>query len=596
MRDLIANSWRRCQEGGVNALQRQTACVHHPTALDGIWLRSGELRRAAKPVLARMSSLLRDTGSVAVLCDSNGVILEMEGDLSTRLEGERIHLATGAVWSELAAGTNGIGTSLATGEIVIVRGEEHYCEGMKKWDSAAALLHDPADAVPIAGFGLFGLRGTCNSHWAALVSIAAALIHSELTTLYRIGPVGLSGQRGSWVGGGTPVPRSERCMAPDGRRGGSIIDTPGPGEPAHHSPAATHEAVLPYGGRLITDLNAPAIIKKHASKPARSDSFPAGGDPFPGIIGTSPAIQRAKQMAWRLASVNVPTLLRGPTGVGKEVVARAIHEASDRRRAPFIAVNCGAIPRDLLGSELFGFSDGAFTGARRGGLPGKFEAANGGTLFLDEIGEMGLEQQPYLLRAVENGEIFRIGETRPRKLDVRILAATNRRLEDEVSARRFREDLLFRLSVTTIDLPQLRDRHGDIPLLVAHFARKAAERHGMCEKQFSASALSTLEAYNWPGNVRELNNLVEQITILSPGYMVAASDLPPEIRTARHHAHLPPQPSLDAAERTAIINALRETGWNVSRSARLLGIAKSTLYLKIARYGLRREQGEERRL
>src|SRR5258705_1646736 len=222
------------------------------------------------------------------------------------------------------------------------------------------------------------------------------------------------------------------------------------------------------------------------------------------IIGRSTALRQALERAKHLADVDVPVLLQGETGVGKEIFARAIHENRHRTKGPFIAVNCGGLPRDILASELFGYVDGAFTGARRSGMVGKIEAAAGGTLFLDEIGEMPLDLQPYFLRVLEGGEVYALGDNRPRQVEFRLVAATNKDLRAEVTAHRFRMDLFYRVAVTTLRIPALRERREDIPTLVEYFSGEVSQRHGVSAKRFDPEPLSALGRYAWPGNVREL--------------------------------------------------------------------------------------------
>jgi transcriptional regulator with PAS, ATPase and Fis domain len=280
-------------------------------------------------------------------------------------------------------------------------------------------------------------------------------------------------------------------------------------------------------------------------------------------------------------------LLLGETGVGKELFARGIHASRFREGAPFVAVNCAGLSRDLLASELFGYAEGAFTGARRGGMPGKIEAAEGGTLFLDEIGEMPLELQGHLLRGLESGEIYRLGENQPRRVDFRLISATNREPRAEVAAGRFRMDLFYRVAVTSVRIPPLRERPEDVVPLVEHFLRMlCAER----TRTFTPEALSALKAHLWPGNVRELRNVVESIALTSPHDVLEWKELPPELRDL---AGVPPVAArvqdgsaLQAAELDAIRAAMRAERGNLTRAARRLGIAKSTLYAKIGEYGL----------
>jgi transcriptional regulator with PAS, ATPase and Fis domain len=256
-----------------------------------------------------------------------------------------------------------------------------------------------------------------------------------------------------------------------------------------------------------------------------------------------------------------------------------------------VAVNCGGLPRDTVASELFGYVDGAFTGARRSGMVGKIEAANGGTLFLDEIGEMPLDLQPYFLRVLEGGEVHPLGTNSPRKVQLRLVAASNRDLSTEVAADRFRRDLFYRISATSVQIPSLRERKEDIPALVERFSRDVAQRHAMSSKRFDPDLLKALERYDWPGNIRELRNAVEAMALLAPGDVVGLADLPASIASAVVGKPEPvgwagPEGALEGVERDAISNAIRKHGGNLTRVANELCISKSTLYLKMKKYVL----------
>jgi transcriptional regulator with PAS, ATPase and Fis domain len=286
--------------------------------------------------------------------------------------------------------------------------------------------------------------------------------------------------------------------------------------------------------------------------------------------------------------------LQGETGVGKEMFARAIHEGRQRTSGSFVALNCGGLPRDILASELFGYVDGAFTGAKRSGMIGKIEAARGGTLFLDEIGEMPLELQPYLLRVLEGGEVYPLGASQPRTVQFKLIAASNRDLRAEVAAGRFRQDLFYRVSVTTLRIPALRERKEDIAELVEHFSREVSHRHGVSEKRFAAEVIDAFERYAWPGNVREMRHVVEGLVMLTNEDTVTAAALPEEIALAVAATGREPGVSaepaavrdLDAVEREAIGTAIARRQGNLTTVAKDLRISKSTLYLKIDKYGL----------
>ena len=312
-----------------------------------------------------------------------------------------------------------------------------------------------------------------------------------------------------------------------------------------------------------------------------------------GIIAKSPAMKKAVETATKVARYPSPVLITGESGTGKELIARLIHDESDRANEPFIAVNCGAIPENLLESELFGYVRGAFTGADRD-KPGLFEAASGGTLFLDEIGEMPAALQVKLLRVLQESEVRRLGESRNRKVDCRIVSATNRNLEDEVKGGEFRKDLYFRIAVVPIHLPPLRQRAEEIPLLTRHFVDRYNRALGLDVEGVDPDAMKVLLEYPFTGNVRELENVIERAMVLADGEKLGVDDLP-------HHVQSPVRP-LEGGdlgddelsvkkhgailERRLIQKALERTGGNRTRAAELLELSSRALLYKIRDYGL----------
>jgi DNA-binding NtrC family response regulator len=314
-------------------------------------------------------------------------------------------------------------------------------------------------------------------------------------------------------------------------------------------------------------------------------------DSFSTIVGYDAGLAHAVHQARLLATVDASLLLQGETGVGKEVFARSIHENGHRPDAPFMALNCGGLPRDLLVSELFGYVDGAFTGARRAGMVGKIEGARGGTLFLDEIADMPIDLQPYLLRVLENGELYPLGSNHPRSVRFRLIAACNQDLRAEADAGRFRLDLFFRIAVATLAIPALRERSGDIPALVSHFVREIAARNGVPLKSFDPAVLAVFACYPWPGNVRELRNGVEAMMLFCESDVVGLAALPATIaahqRDRQDAASTREAPQgMERVERDAIDAAIRVRRGNLTEVATDLRISKSTLYAKIKKYTL----------
>ena len=329
------------------------------------------------------------------------------------------------------------------------------------------------------------------------------------------------------------------------------------------------------------------------------------------IVGRSPALMKVLDAVRRAAPTDATVLLLGESGAGKELVARAIHRNSKRAAQRFIQVNCAAIPEELIESELFGHEKGSFTGATEKQI-GKFEQADRGTIFLDEIGDMSQKTQAKVLRVLQEQEVERLGSARTIKVDVRVIAATNKHLEDAIQRGEFREDLYFRLNVIPIVVPPLRDRREDIPALVEHFARRFSEEHNV-RRRFDRTALEALQNYRWRGNIRELRNTVERLIIMSDRETIGVNDLPPEVRDGSNTRFDGGQGSAagalsegagarpggrdggtlrefkDASERAFLVQKLRENNWNISKTAEVIDTPRSNLYKKLEQYGIKQE-------
>jgi two-component system nitrogen regulation response regulator NtrX len=317
------------------------------------------------------------------------------------------------------------------------------------------------------------------------------------------------------------------------------------------------------------------------------------------MVGESPALRHVWDAVKRAAPTNATVLLLGESGVGKELVARSIHRNSLRSRERFVQVNCAAIPEELIESELFGHEKGSFTGATEKQI-GKFEQADRGTIFLDEVGDMSAKTQAKVLRVLQEGEVERLGSARTIKVDVRVIAATNKDLEAEIEKGTFREDLYFRLSVIPIRVPPLRDRREDIPPLVRHFVDLFSRENNRRPQRFTAAALEYLQKARWKGNVRELRNTVERLLIMTPGDVIDADDLRDAVRIEAGKA-APPAPEAagerpgtlrefkESAERAFLVEKLRENAWNISKTAEVIGTPRSNLYKKLEQYAISQE-------
>jgi transcriptional regulator with PAS, ATPase and Fis domain len=360
-------------------------------------------------------------------------------------------------------------------------------------------------------------------------------------------------------------------------------------------------APVGHGGRAVGAVL--RVVPGAAARPSRAAArprSPAARYGLEDVLGGSERLRAALELARVAARNDLPVVLHGESGTGKELFAHGIHAESARGEGPFVTVNCGAIPAPLVEAELFGYEAGTFTGAAREGRAGKLEEAHGGTLFLDEVSELAPAAQTAILRALQESEVVRVGGYAPRRVDARIVAATNRRLWDEVAAGRFREDLFFRLNVLSIDIPALRDRAGDVPVLASAFLAEAESKIGRAGLELSAEAMDALARHPWPGNARELRNVILRAAATARGARIAAEDL--QLTPVRAVASAPAASREDAApaalaarpgeppepERDELVAALDACGWNIARTATTLGVSRMTLYRRLRRFGITR--------
>ncbi|MDJ0894429.1 MAG: sigma-54-dependent Fis family transcriptional regulator [Alphaproteobacteria bacterium] len=621
VRGFVVDSWARSLQSGVDAHGTGSPELLEDDLFDQLRKRQKALCNAAVTTLAQAVDFLIDTRSMMILTDSAGVVLDTAGDDRVVDMGREIHLETGGGWSERAVGTNAIGTALATTRPVQVHAAEHFCEGVKKWTCAASPVRDPADGSLIGVLDISGPKQSFQPNSLALAVVAAkrieaALAEEALAERARLLEACLS-QLPSWVQDGViALDRRGRVIHMNDRVLERLDRWSVPISPALGTAIADLEGArsaddwperLPHGLRpewlkpvRIGDetLGALLVIPQRPQRPEPSSTpapprIAARPDGFAEIVGQSRVMADSLGRAHRIAANRAPVLIQGETGVGKELFARAIHASGATSSGPFVVFNCGAVSKELVASELFGYVRGAFTGASSDGRAGRFELADGGTLCLDEIGEMPLDLQPYLLRVLEDSTICRLGDNRGRKVDVRLIALTNRNLRDDIAAGHFRKDLFYRISVTTLDIPPLRARDGDIDQLADHFGHDLARRHGIAPKKLSPEVRQVFRDFDWPGNVRELKNLIESLILLSNGEEITLADLPPEmvgdlVQPTSLAGAWPSSSSLENAERQAIEAAIRASGGNLSRAAAELGISRSTLYRKIQDYGIER--------
>lgn len=625
VRRLIDDSWRRCQTANVDPGRDRAP---PPLGEDSLYRLIGDhsdLLNAGTSVMAHARQFLDETGTVMVLTTNDGIILNLEGDPATSAAAaERIRMIPGSSWSEATVGTNAIGTALAIGQPVQIHSAEHYCAGIKRWTCSATVIRDPYNNNILGAVDVSGLNATYNRHSLALVVTTASRIESrlarhEMELRYRLLELGFSKVSGSTPDGvilldrrGNPIKVSDKAQSAL-----SALNASG----ASMSPISLSTLKIPVTSKSDSKTMLPNWINRDWLEPIVENgqklgsilTIPHRGAPssrriepdsarstclknvaFERVIGRAPKLLEVIECAQRLSRSSVPLLLLGETGVGKDVFARAIHETGAPREAPFVALNCGGFSRELLTSELFGYADGSFTGARRGGMIGKIEAASGGTLFLDEIGEMPMDLQPHFLRVLEDGAIFRIGENKPRNVSFRLVAATNRDLRKEVAEGRFRMDLFYRIAVATINIPPLRERVEDIQLIADFLLDKLAQQHGVFRPVLDAEALDCLARCAWPGNVRELRNVLERALLMSTDAVITRDALPPEVRFA--DTVVPARADagstdgelkgLEQVEKETIISMIDRQHGNMTSVARELGIAKSTLYVKLKKFDI----------
>jgi transcriptional regulator of acetoin/glycerol metabolism len=506
---------------------------------------------------------------------------------------EDIHFKPGANWSEAVAGTNGPGTALASGQAVHIIGAEHYCAAWHPWHCAAVPIHAP-DASIVGALDVSGAHQSAQPWSLHFANLLAGCVEQalgaraarwrgllmarfgEVASRYPGDLVAVVDHQGLLVCANGAA-RTRGCPVRVSLRHGQVVRTPD--APLWLADAHVHEVregEVRLGACLVAQEPRPRVSSRRPQpqRPVGTTRYS-----FQDLLGHAPALTHAVELALVTAPTDMPVLVLGESGVGKEVLAQSIHAASGRRAGPFVAVNCAALSRELIESELFGYVGGAFSGARPEGQVGRFEAADGGTLFLDEVGELPLPAQAALLRVLQEHEVTPVGANAPRRVDVRVLAATNRPLEDAVAQGRFRLDLFHRLAVVPVTLPPLRERLEDLPLLVKHLTDRLQVEAGL-SLSLAPGVLEALRAHAWPGNVRELDNVLRRLAVVSAGRVATVEDLPEGLRAKGASAS-----RLD--EHMQRLVAVIDSAANMSEAAARLGITRSTLYRQLERLGLK---------
>lgn len=593
MRPNILDSWRRSQQRGIDP-HRFTYSAPPADELATILEHNAGLIQVARSIMENLLAYNPD-GHIN-LTDAQGVTLCFCGaDLTP----------VGSILREEVLGTNCTARCLIEQRLVYVLSGENWKLDLRRrnYQCAAAPVRDAGGQL-LGVLTLTATPGNFNAHTLGTVQAAAEAVGQQLTlqrllaeqqsileTLNegvivcdRHGAIKTLNRYARQIFSGLD-PLAGTIDALLQPQGGSLLAMPFCNDrelqfaPAGSQPVSCLISLMPApdGGRVLSLRENQRIraITRRVMGVSASYTFEM-------IYGRAPRMLQAIHKARASSRTDSTVLLCGESGTGKELFAQAIHNASERRQEPFIALNCGALPRDLVQSELFGYVDGAFTGSRRGGSAGKFELADGGTLFLDEIGEMPLEAQTSLLRVLQESEVVRIGAARPIGINVRIIAATHCNLADAVEKGAFRRDLFYRLNVISLDIPPLRERQEDIPALVNTFIQALCARLKRIAPQVSPEAMRALQAWHWPGNVRELENLVERMVNLCEGLAIGQQDLPEEMApsvpaVAPGGAHA----SLQETERQHVLQVVAEQKGNLRQSARLLGISRTALYNKL---------------
>jgi transcriptional regulator of acetoin/glycerol metabolism len=619
VRPLVMDSWRRCLSSGVNAAA-ETPRIVDDDGLECLLDQHQELVIASKSVAAGLSDILDASKSVFLLTDPHGVVLDTQGDRSIFNSTKYEHINPGYIWSENTSGTNAIGTAITLKQAVEIHSVEHFCDAAQMFTCAAAPILDTFSGEVVGAIDVTARCVSYNARNIGMALTAARHLEELLRSRYLLRRMHLidwfHGKNRGWDNdafilfdekgrvvkfnkaaeeyfkqGWIDQPLKENSKLVNYSEGGASVSMlKMPDSIDNFEIEAFGEDRQHQGGLLVIKG---ARRTNRASKLLVSENEINGTGAFDSIVGESEIMKNLKARAYRMAKAEAPVLILGDTGCGKELFAKAIHDASPRSDGPFVAVNCGAITRELVSSELFGYEGGAFTGANPKGRAGKFEQADGGTIFLDEIGELPLDMQVNLLRILQEKVVLRLGGNRERKVSIRVIAATNRNLEKEVENGNFRQDLFYRLKVMMLTLPSLKSRQSsDRRLLVKHFLDDLTNKYNMPSCQIAPEVEQFFESYDWPGNVRELYNVLESMLVLSDSEVLQVHNIPDDLigklkNECAAEVSAFRSGELAEIERQSIIAGLARHKGNCLRVAQQLGIARSTLYRKMKSYGIK---------
>jgi transcriptional regulator of acetoin/glycerol metabolism len=622
IRPEILRSWLECRELGLSPLVSNSPFVISGRELEELLEGNRLFIEISKPMMDMIEISVRDTGFIVTLTERGGCVLDVRGDKEIlELAGQNYYMR-GCLRSIEHAGTNAIGVCLVEGKPVQLTGAEHYNIHHHPWTCSSAPVRDASGAI-LGAITLSGRSIGRHKHTLALVTAAAETIEAQLRehdlTEEKLRLNSMLTLIFNSISDGVIAVDNNLIITHINKTAANMFDL----DPESVVGRRLEETIQPeksllkafrtksYFANMEISFDCPvgnrsfmcsvhpihdtsghlmgALMTLAEKRQMISIAKKIGGNyakfKFEDIKGKNTLLLRQIELARIAAKTNSRVLIIGESGTGKELFAQAIHNENNRRKEPFVAVSCAAIPRDLIESELFGYRGGAFTGARREGHVGKFELANKGTLFLDEVNGLPLDLQAKLLRALQQGEIMRLGDTQPIPIDVRVVAASNCDLMQEVESANFREDLYYRLNVVEIFVPPLRERIDDLELLIGHIMRRLCEEMAIKVPDVSDEVIEIVKKYNWPGNVRELENCVERALLLSQGRTIQKIHIPERV-SKRSDGIIPGATTLSAGMREMIAATLDRCGGNVSMASRELNIARSTLYRKIKEFGL----------
>ena len=617
--EIIKESWERCRAFGVDREHGKGKRVSEPE-MDEIFKKNEGLMSVAIPLMKRMYQVVKGSGFSVMLTDGNGYVLETIGDEEIMKKAEELNFLKGAIWTEEAVGTNAIGTAIHIDQPLQTIGTQHYCKTQHSWTCSAAPIHDEKGNV-IGCIDMSGESEKAHIHTLGMVITAAYSIESQMEIIRSNTLINATF---SSINDGMIILDENMKISRLNEQACEILGYSAQELTKKDMKLITKDrelkseisaideyyqnldyAIYTRDGKMIKCIIKAVPVKSSGKSMGTVITFKPSSQinkivnkvagykavyRFRDIVTNDRKMKETISYARKIADTDCSVMITGESGTGKELFAQAIHNHSYRAEEPFLAINCALIPGELIESELFGYEKGAFTGADKSGRPGKFEIADGGTVFLDEIGEMPLEMQSKLLRFLDNKKINRIGASYEKTVDVRIIAATNRDLLEEISKNNFRLDLYYRLSVMNIEIIKLDDRKEDIELLARHFTEKLNEAHDK-KKTLSSWYIDSLKSRSWKGNVRELQNVVfrdyylcesNELTVSSDVSIVKAGE--PEKQQSATREII----DIEQAEAENIITVLSRCDWDVQRAAEIFGMSRATLYRKMKKYEIKR--------